>query len=263
MKTTITDKGWFAEIYIPFSTLQFKTDKVLEWAINFERNIAFKNEQSLWQGWSRDYSIYSVPNAGRLTGLHDISYAKIFEFKPYGLAAWEYQAGEGHDYPLKAGGDLNVSLSPTLKLNLTTFTDFAQVELDKIPVNLSRFNIWYPEKRQFFLEGIDLYDFYLGDRNNAFYTREIGLENGKQIPILAGARLFGKIGRNDIGFLNIQEGEAAGLPTTNNTVLRYKRSVGMQSWIGGIFTNKINKFGSNQVIKYPPNPSDNIIGFVN
>ncbi len=247
-KTIRTDKGWFAEIYIPFSTLQFKTDKVLEWAVNFQRTIVSKNEQSLWQGWSRDFSIYSVPNAGTLTGIYDISYAKKFEFKPYGLAGWEYTRNDGNNFPLKAGGDLNVSLSPTLKLNLTSFTDFAQVEADRIPVNLSRFSVYYPEKRQFFLEGYDLYSFYLGDRNNAFYSREIGIENGEEIPILAGARVFGRIGANNIGFLNIQEGETGDVPTRNNTVLRYKRNVGIQSWIGGIFTNKIDRFGSNQVV---------------
>ena len=247
-KTTISDKGWFAEIYIPFSTLQFKNDSVLNWAINFERDIVSKNEQSLWQGWSRDNSIYAVNKAGRLEGIRNIAYAKKFELKPYLLTGWEYTQDEGNNYPVKFGGDLNISLSPTLKLNLTTFTDFAQVEADRIPVNLSRFSVYYPEKRQFFLEGYDMYSFYLGDRNNAFYTREIGIEDGKQIPIIAGARVFGKIGKHNIGFLNIQEGNVDTIPTTNNTVFRYKHDVGKQSFIGGIFTNKINKYTSNQVI---------------
>jgi hypothetical protein len=246
-KTTITDKGWFAEIYIPFSTLQFKKDSVLNWAINFERDIVSKNEQSLWQGWSRDYSIYAVTNAGRLAGMRNVAYAKKFEFKPYALAGWSYDYEDGNTYPVKLGADLNVSLSPTLKLNLTSYTDFAQVESDRIPVNLSRFGIFYPEKRQFFLEGYDLYSFYLGDRNNAFYSRQIGVENHEQVPIIAGARLFGKIGRNNIGFLNIQEGKADTVSSTNNTVLRYKRDIGKQSYIGGIFTNKVNNMTSNQV----------------
>jgi hypothetical protein len=246
-KTTITDKGWFAEIYIPFSTLQFKKDSILNWAINFERDIVSKNEQSLWQGWSRDYSIYAVTNAGRLAGIKNVAYAKKFEFKPYALAGWGYEYEVGNTFPVKLGADLNVSLSPTLKLNLTSFTDFAQVESDRIPVNLSRFGIFYPEKRQFFLEGYDLYSFYLGDRNNAFYSRQIGVENHEQVPIIAGARLFGKIGRNNIGFLNIQEGKADTVSSTNNTVLRYKRDIGKQSYIGGIFTNKVNNTTSNQV----------------
>ncbi len=246
-ETTITEKGWFAEIYIPFSTLQFKKDSELNWAINFERDIVSKNEQSLWQGWSRDFSIYAVTNAGRLTGIKDIAYAKKFEFKPFILAGWQHERDEGSSYPIKLGANLNVSLSPTLKLNLTSYTDFAQVESDRIPVNLSRFSVYYPEKRQFFLEGYDMYNYYLGDRNNAFYSRQLGVENDEQVPIIAGARLFGKIGKNNIGFLNIQEGTIDSISSTNNTVLRYKRDIGEQSYIGGIFTNKINNYVSNQV----------------
>ncbi len=248
VKTTRNEKGWFAEIYIPFSTLQFKNGNILNWAINFERDIVSKNEQALWQGWSRDYSIYSVANAGRLTNITNIAYAKKFELKPYILFGYQSQSGKDNTFPLKIGGDLNISLSPTLKLNLTTFTDFAQVEADRIPVNLSRFSVFYPEKRQFFLEGYDMFSYYLGDMNNAFYTREIGIQNGQQIPIIAGARVFGKVGKNNIGFLNIQEGKFDSIPTTNNTVFRYKYDIGKQSYIGGIFTNKINNKISNQVI---------------
>jgi len=247
-RAVITDSGWFAEVVIPFNTLQFKSDSVLNWALNFERDIAQKNEQALWQGWSRDNSIFAVVRAGRLINLKNIAYAKRFELKPYGLAGLHYDDADGTSDILKAGGDLNVYLSPTLKLNLTTFTDFAQVESDRIPVNLSRFSVYYPEKRQFFLEGYDLYSFYLGDRNTAFYTREIGIENGKQVPILAGARLFGKVGKHNIGFLNIQEGAVDTIPSTNNTVFRYTHNIGKQSYVGGIFTNVVNKDHSNQVL---------------
>ena len=247
-KTTITDKGWFAEIYIPFSTLQFKKGEILNWALNFERDIVSQNQQALWQGWSRDNSIYAVNKAGRLTEITNIAYAKKFEFKPYVLGGWQYNTTDGDDFTYKFGGDLNVSLSPTLKLNLTSFTDFAQVEADRIPVNLSRFSVYYPEKRQFFLEGYDMYSFHLGNRNKAFYTREIGIEEGKQVPIIAGARLFGKVGKHNIGFLNIQEGKLDSILTTNNTVFRYKHDIGKQSYVGGIFTNKQNSAKSNQVI---------------
>jgi hypothetical protein len=247
-RTTITDSGWFAEVIIPFNTLQFKKGKNLTWAINFERDIVSQNEQALWQGWSRDNSIFAVVKAGKLTGLKNISYSKRFELKPYLLVGRTYNQKEGRSFPIKTGGDLNVYLSPTLKLNLTTYTDFAQVEADRIPVNLSRFSVYYPEKRQFFLEGADLFTFYLGDRNMAFYSRQIGIVNHQQVPIIAGARLFGKIGRNNIGFLNMQEAALDTIPTTNNTVLRYKRDLGKQSSIGGIFTNVQNKNHSNQVI---------------
>jgi len=248
VKTTINEKGWFAEMIIPFNTLQFKTSNVLDWALNFERDIVSENEQALWQGWSRDNCIFSVVKAGRLNSLKDISYAKKFELKPYVLAGIHSDDINGTNFPLKAGGDLNVYLSPTLKLNLTTSTDFAQVEADEIPVNLSRFSVYYPEKRQFFLEGYDMFSYYLGDRNHAFYTREIGIENGKQLPIIMGVRLFGKLANNSIGFLNIQEAAIDTIPSTNNTVFRIKHDIGKQSYIGGIFTNVINTKHSNQVI---------------
>jgi hypothetical protein len=248
VKANINKDGWFAELYIPFSSLQFKNTRYLNWAINFERDIISKNEAALWQGWSRDNSIYAVNKAGKISEMQGIAYAKKFEFKPYALLGKQYQKGQSDHYPLKFGADMNVSLSPTLKLNLTTFTDFAQVEADRIPVNLSRFSVYYPEKRQFFLEGSDKFNYYLGDQSQAFHSREIGIEDGKQIPIVAGARLFGKIGKNDIGLLNIQEASFNGPEATNNTVIRYKHEVGKQSYIGGIFTNKMGKIHSNQVI---------------
>lgn len=248
VKTTHTDEGWFAEIRIPFNTMQFKKDSVLNWAINFERDIVSKNEQALWQGWSRDNSIYSVNKAGKLLGISNIGYVKKIELKPYILTGREFIKNEGLDYQAKFGGDLNISISPTLKLNLTSFTDFAQVENDRIPVNLSRFSVYYPEKRQFFLEGYDMYSFYHGEMNQAFYTREIGVKQGEQIPIIGGERLFGKEGKHNIGFLNIQEAKNNSVPTTNNTVFRYKYDIGEQSYVGGIFTNKINHLQSNQVI---------------
>jgi len=166
------------------------------------------------------------------------------KIKPYGIGGTQEQEtedGNSSESIEDAGLDLYYGLKSNLTLNLTYNTDFAQVEADRIPVNLTRFSVYYPEKRQFFLEGYDMFNFYLGDRNNAFYTREIGIENGKQIPIVAGARIFGKAGKNNIGFLNIQEGSLDSIPTTNNTVFRYKRDVGKQSYIGGIFTNKINE----------------------
>ena len=249
VKTKIDNSGWYAEVYIPFNTLQFKKDEVLHWAINFERDMAYRNEQVLWQGWSREYTIFMVVNAGKLEGLNDINYTSRFELKPYILAGWEHANMKDTKYPLKIGGDLNINLSPTLKLNLTSFTDFAQVEADKKIIDLSRFNPSYEEKRGFFLESNDLYNFSLGNSNEAYYTRQIGIEDGKTVPIIAGARLFGKINNtHNIGFLNIQEGSVDDIPSTNSTVLRYKKDLGKQSYIGGIVTNKTNSLESNAVV---------------
>jgi hypothetical protein len=247
-KTTITEEGWFAEIMIPFNSLQFKNQTEHEWAINFERNIRALNEQVLWQGWTRDCSIFCVVNAGILTGIKNIGYARRFELKPYLSGGFEKIIPEKRNWKGKLGGDLNVNLTPTLKLNLSANTDFAQVEADRIPVNLTRFNLYYPEKREFFLEGYQNYQFGLGADNQVFYTRRIGIESLETVPVIAGARLFGKLGKNNIGFLNIETGKQNKVPATNNTVFRYRRDIGNQSYIGGIITSKNNSNISNQVV---------------
>lgn len=246
-KTIINDKGWFAEIVIPFNSLKFKKGDIQTWAINFERNIRFRNEQARWQGWSRDFTFESIANAGTLKGVENIGYSKRFEFKPYGLAGYTKPNDSQTDYTKKLGADLNVNITPTLKLNLTTNTDFAQVEADRIPVNLTRFSLFYPEKREFFLEGYQNYQFSLGNNNQVFYTRTIGLENRQPVPVIAGVRLFGKEKRSNIGFLSIQSAEKDTLPSTNHTVLRYRHDMGKQSNIGFITTSKIDDGHSNQV----------------
>jgi Domain of unknown function (DUF5916) len=247
VRTSVTNEGWFAEIRIPFNSLQFKREIVHNWAINFERNIRAKNEQVLWQGWTRDCSIFCLVNAGHLSGLNNIGYAKYFELKPFALGGFEKLQSKSTAWPGKIGADLNVNITPTLKLNLTTNTDFAQVEADRIAINLSRFNLFYPEKREFFLEGYQNYQFNVGGSNEIFYTRKIGIENFRQVPIIAGGRLFGKTGSNNIGLLNIQTAASDSAPATNNTVARYRKDIGSQSYIGAILTSKNNSAISNQV----------------
>ena len=126
------------------------------------------------------------------------------------------------------------------------------MEADRIPVNLSRFNLYYPEKREFFLEGNGNFDFNLGNNSTVFYSRTIGIESLRSVPILGGARLFGKVGNSNIGALSIETGEAdqdgAHIPNTNNSVLRYKYDIGGQSSIGGIFTSHINTDETSQVV---------------
>jgi Domain of unknown function (DUF5916) len=251
-KTVHDDKGWFAEIQIPFNSLQFRKDSAKIWAINFVRKISYKNEEDRWQGWSRDYNFENFSNAGTLTGIKDIGYVKHFEFKPYALGGFEKNrdaslSAEKTNYPGKLGADLNVNITPTLKLNLTTNTDFAQVEADKVQTNLTRFNLYYPEKRDFFLESTNSFQVYLGNNNQLFYTRKIGIQNLQPVNILGGARLFGKVGNSNIGFLSLETGKHDTIPATNNTVFRYKYDIGSQSYIGGIITSNINSHSANQV----------------
>jgi hypothetical protein len=254
VRTVCTPEGWTAEFRIPFSTLQFRKDSLHTWGLNFERNIRSRNEQVNWQGWGRNTSIENLGTAGWLTGLKDIGYTKRFELKPYGLAGTQYRPGSAEETVGKLGGDLNINLSPTLKVNLTTNTDFAQVEVDRIPVNLTRFNLFYPEKREFFLEGKANYEFGLDNNNTVYYTRRIGIEELTPVPVLGGVRVFGKEGRHNIGFLSLQTGRAdlpgddgATVPSTNNTVLRYKADLGEQSYVGGILTSKYSSAVNTQV----------------
>lgn len=246
--TTITDEGWFAEIEIPYNTLKFRNSTQQVWAINFERNIKNKNETDRWQSWSRDFSVENFSLAGKLTGIKNISYSQKFELKPYLLGGWDLKNDKvSYSSIGKIGGDLNYNITPTLKLNLTANTDFAQVESDVIQVNLSRFDLYYPEKREFFLEGAGNFDFYSGNNNFIFYPRRIGVEKFQSVKILGGARLFGKIGKNNIGFLSLQTAQSDTIPSINNSVFRYKYDLGTQSYIGGIITSKISHNHQNYV----------------
>jgi hypothetical protein len=244
--TKINGDGWFAEIEIPYTTLKFKNGRVQNWNINFERDISKNNEQDRWQNWSRNNSFENFSALGSLVGLQGIRYSERFEFKPYVLGGWDFKKDTT---PLKVtkkiGADLNYNVTLSLKLNLTVNTDFAQVGADVIQVNLSRFNLYYPEKRDFFLEGSGNFEFNLGNNNSAFYSRKIGLENFKTVNILGGVRLFGEAGKSNIGFLSLQTAAADSIPTVNNTVLRYKYNVGEQSYVGAIVTSKISRSFNN------------------
>ncbi len=237
--TQVTDEGWFAEIQIPFSTLKFKKAENLVWGINFERNIRRKKEQILWQGWSRIFSIMKISQAGRLTGLHNIKAKNKVELKPYVSGGVEKIESENWDGRYKIGGDANFDITPTLKLNLTVNTDFAQVESDRSRINLTRFSLYYPEKRQFFLEAKDLFEMDVGRRSKVFYSRRIGIQDGQEVPIIAGARMFGKQKRTSIGVISIQTKGIDSSLTTNYSVARVRQDIGRQSSVGGIITSKI------------------------
>jgi Domain of unknown function (DUF5916) len=248
VKTEITNKGWFAEFEIPFSTLKFNTKETQIWGINFERNIRRKREQVLWQGWSRDYRIVQVSRAGKLKGIKGISEVTLIELKPYGIAGIENNENEKSEFTSNIGGDINYLITPTMKLNLTINTDFAQVESDQQQVNLTRFSLFYPEKREFFLEGKDYFDFGLGRSIRPFYSRRIGLAPDRStIPIIAGARLLGKTGNTTLGGMSIQTAEQDSMSSTNYTVLRWKQDVLQQSNIGLIGVGKLEPNRQNVV----------------
>ncbi|MAW88177.1 MAG: hypothetical protein CMJ42_16790 [Phyllobacteriaceae bacterium] len=241
-------EGWFAEIYIPFSTLQYRQEGSGAWGIQFQRHILHNNEIVRWQGWSRNYNFENMSQAGTLVGLENIRGKLRLELKPYALLGVTKEKDIKADGTHKVGIDINKNLLSTLKLNLTVNTDFAQVESDRIQTNLSRFSLFYPEKREFFLEGANNYSFSLGGPNNLFYSRRIGInDNNEQVPILGGARVFGKAGNTNIGFLSIQSRGQDENPSTNYSMLRLRQDVGRQSNVGIIMTSVQREGYSNLV----------------
>jgi len=146
----LTNEGWFAEIEIPFSTLNFPEKEIQEWGINFKRDIRHKVEEVLWQGWNLNSNVTNLQNAGKIIFNEKISGNSILDIKPYGLIGGEHNRDNNNRILHKIGGDANMSIAQNLKLSLTVNTDFAQVESDELKVNLTRFSMYFPEKRDFF-----------------------------------------------------------------------------------------------------------------
>ncbi|GAB4326708.1 MAG: hypothetical protein Kow00127_19500 [Bacteroidales bacterium] len=239
-------EGWFAEMAIPFSTLKFRKDSLLTWGINFERNIRRKKEQLMWQGWSRLYELEKISQGGKLTGISGVRQGSRIELLPYTAGGIEYRSGEETDTHIRAGGEINLHLSPTLKLNLTLNTDFAQVESDRQQINLSRFSLYYPEKRQFFLEGKNYFDLDVGHAQ-LFYSRKIGIEDREEVPIIGGGRLFGKINKTNIGVMSIQTTEKDTIPSANFSLVRFRQDLLKQSSAGFMLSQKTTRDGYNRV----------------
>ncbi len=230
-----TDQGWFAEMRIPFSTLRFPADADRAWGINFQRNIPRLRQQALWQGWSRDYRLENLSRAGALTGIRGIAGTRLAEARPYGIGGLEWQDGEGRSAVHGAGLDLSFLPVPNWKVQVTVRPDFAQVESDREQVNLSRFSLFYPEKRTFFLEGSEFFAFNLGGDVQPFYSRRIGLaEDRTEIPILGGARVLGKSGGTTLGAMALHTEATDVEPPANFGVVRWKQDVLGQSSVGVI-----------------------------
>jgi len=226
-----TDAGWFAEIRIPFSTLKFSPAAEQIWGVNFERNIRRKREQVLWQGWSRDSNLEQVNRAGTLIGLQGLTRMRVFEFRPYALGGAEKLREAMARTTSDLGLDFNYIINPTVKMDFTINPDFAQVESDAMIVNLTRFSISLPEKRQFFLEAQNFFDFPLG-RVRPFYSRRIGIYRGQEMPILGGARFLGKMNRTTLGVMVLQTEKTDITSAKNFSLVRWQQDIGEQSSVG-------------------------------
>src|SRR5713226_6066810 len=189
----IAADGWLATIEIPFTTLNFTHSMDVLWGVNFKRFLRRKNEEDLWRAYRRTFGITKVSEAGDLRGIKDIGSGRLFIVKPYALARYDKQSEQDPKFPLTSGVDVKYGLSSKLVLNLTGNTDFADTEVDLEPFNLTPFKVFIPEKRQFFLENAGIFNFGLGDHDQLFFSRQIGIDpiTGQQVPINGGAKLTG------------------------------------------------------------------------
>ena len=247
-RTAMRPDGWSAEIQIPFRTLNFDPGQS-EWGINFQRTIRRKNEEILWRGYRRSEGLYSPVYAGRLTGLQDLSQGAGLEARPAVVANWRNVPADPvrNAYPTEVSLDVNYSITSSLRASVTVNTDFAELESDERRVNLTRFPLRFPERRDFFLEGSGVFSFASRSGPSPFYSRNIGISGGQQVPITYGTRLAGQIDAYEVGFYQIGTGDhtfldsdsmTVTIPREDFTVARVKRRLFEQSAIGAIYTRR-------------------------
>ena len=244
--TRITEDGWVAEIAIPMVTLRFPEVSGQIWGANFKRNIRRKNEQVYWSPIPQAYDLTRVSLAGSIVGMENLSRGMDLRVKPF-VAAGGSREQTGNQTSNSTNGDLGLDLkygiTAGLNLDITVNTDFAQAEVDDEKINLTRFPLFFPEKREFFLENAGQFNIgavsIVGRTADLFFSRRIGLTpKGEQVPLLGGARLTGKVGRNNIALMDIQTDEAFGKKGDNFFVARYSRDIMGRSKIGGMVINK-------------------------
>jgi Domain of unknown function (DUF5916) len=268
-RTARFDGGWSVEMVIPFKSLRFRGGEDQVWGVNFKRVVRWKNEQQYLTRIPASLGrrgITKLSSAATLVGIKPPSSHRTFEVKPYGIAGATTDrpadAAASTSGQRDAGVDVKVGLTEGLTSDFTYNTDFAQVEEDEQQVNLTRFSVLFPEKREFFLEGQGIFSFGGiqgqprgggggGGGNNPgnpvandvpvmFFSRRIGLNQGHQIPIAVGGRVTGKAGPYSVGLLDIRTADApsAGAQPTNFGVLRIKRDIFRRSAIGVLFTDR-------------------------
>jgi hypothetical protein len=238
VRTQVGDFGWSAEFAIPFRTLRYRIGDDT-WSINFQRNINRRNEMAFWSQLDRQYNLYRLIDAGSLTGIR-VPIQRNLKISPYLLGATIDLSGQPRNDDYDVGADAKWSINPSLTLDLTVNTDFAQVEVDQQQINLDRFNLFFPEKRPFFLENAGL--FQVGSPSNVelFFSRRIGIEGGSPAPIRGGGRLTGKVGGLNVGLLNMQTGAVGDTALANNfSVVRLSRDLRNRSSVGAIVTNRV------------------------
>ena len=250
VKTQVTDTGWTAEFRIPFSTLRFGGDQPMTWGLQLSRAIRRKQESDYWAPiprWLGGRATWRAERFGQLIGIRtDAAYAK-WEAEPYALGGGErgYRPTSS-DPRFNIGGDILYDFTPNLRGTVSIRTDFAQVEADQEVINFTRFPLFFPEKRDFFLEDAGLFNVGLEQEMMMFYSRRIGLSDGQEVPILAAGKFSGRVGPYSVGVMNVQTesadlplpaGSTVRAPSTNYSVIRVKRNLFTNSSIGAIVTS--------------------------
>jgi len=255
VKTRRTDEGWVAEFAIPFKSLSFPAGQEA-WGFNIARMVYRKLEDDRWSGARLQTQFLQVSEAGEINSLAGLSQGVGLDLRPFLAGSWlRLGRDQGDSYKRKPGLDLFYHVTPSLKLTATFNTDFAETEVDARQINLTRFSLLFPEKRSFFLEGAGVFSFAstgpevpggipaTGADLFPFFSRQIGLVSGQEVPIDAGIKMTGTVGRTDIGVLDVRSGD---LESANGRLIaeeknffvgRIKRNILQQSYVGAIFTN--------------------------
>lgn len=242
VRAKISEVGWSAEFAIPFKTLRYPSSEEQTWGLNIQRNIRRRNERSYWAPTPRQFNLYRLSIAGTVAGIRPPVF-RNFKLIPYGLGEALQSGVNPVDGRVRgeAGGDLKYNLTPALTLDATVNTDFAQVEVDDQQVNLDRFNLYFPEKRPFFLENAGFFSVGNQGEVDLFFSRRIGLDaTGTPIPIYGGGRVSGKLaGRWNLGLLNMQTAsQGPSTPSNNFGVMRIARDLPNRSQIGALLVSR-------------------------
>ncbi len=241
-KSSINDEGWESELAIPFKTIGFDPDKTV-WGMKLIRNIKRKLEASYWPVANLNTHRFQISDSGTLEGLEGITQGIGLDISPYAIGGMNTKNGETNKYMADAGLDMFYQITPRLKASLSINTDFAETEVDDRQINLTRFNLHFPEKRDFFLDGSNYFKFGIeGDDNNPyrnsivpFFSRRLGLDNsGNMLPVRYAAKITGSQNNWNIGMMHISDERDYG--NSQLSVGRISRNIGAQSSVGVIGT---------------------------
>lgn len=236
----ITNDGWTATVQIPFSTLNFRGGREVAWGLNFRRFIRRKNEEDEWSGYRRIFGFWRVSEAGQLHGLKEIGSGRLLVLKPYGLLGAQSFSGQPWGMLHRIGGDIKYGLASNLIAVGTINTDFSDADVDQQQFNLTPYPIFVPEKRRFFLEDSDVFNFLLWNQDLLFFTRQIGVDpvSGQEVPIDAGGKIAGSAYGFDLGVMDVRTRAEGTNPYGNYAVVRVKRPLTPGSFIGFMATDK-------------------------